>query len=51
VSFALEFRRNAQRELEALHAEIRSRVQRRIDELVENPHPHDALKLHGSDDV
>lgn len=48
MSFALEFRRSAQRELEALHPEMRSRIQRRIDGLAENVHPHDALKLHGS---
>ena len=47
MSFALELRRSAERELNALPAPIRSRVEDRIAELASAPYARDALKLRG----
>jgi mRNA interferase RelE/StbE len=47
VPFALEYRRSALRELEALPVAIRSRIDDRVTELVSEPYARGALKLHG----
>ena len=45
MSYRLVMLKGAQRDLRKLSAELRQRALRRIEALLENPHPHDALPL------
>ena len=48
MAFALEYRRSAERELEALPREMRSRIDGRIAEMGSDPYPRGTLKLKGN---
>lgn len=47
MPFALEYRRSALKELEALPSPMRSRIEERVTELVSEPYSRGAVKLQG----
>ena len=50
MSYTIEFRPAALRELKALPREILQRISRKIDSLADNPRPPGVEKLSGSED-
>jgi mRNA interferase RelE/StbE len=49
VSYTVEFRPSARRDLKALPREILQRISRKIDSLADNPRPPGVEKLSGSE--
>jgi mRNA interferase RelE/StbE len=49
--YRIRFKASAARQLEGLDGAVRTRIDRKIDELAENPRPPGAKKLKGSSEL
>jgi len=49
--YAIDVTRPAEKQIRALHPQVRARIEKTIDWLAKNPRPHGCQKMHGHENL